>query len=226
MQLNEEMYRHLDGRKFSNAYKFKIPPTQAKGMMERNRLLAALARGKDVLHVGCADHLELISEKRENGSYLHDILRSAAKSVTGIDTNATALAEMRGIGIPALYLPSELPSTLQFDIVLAPDVIEHVPNVEAFLHDLKRFDAPVVITTPNALRLQNRVRWRHEFINSDHRYWFSPYTLSKSLMSAGYAVRAIHYTDSPSLRRPHYWALARLFPACRDGLAIVAIPKR
>ena len=38
-----------------------------------------------------------------------------------------------------------------------------------------------------------------EVINSDHRYWFTPYTISKILVSAGYNPEKIIYANLQSL---------------------------
>jgi len=38
-----------------------------------------------------------------------------------------------------------------------------------------------------------------EIINSDHRFWFTPYTISKVLVSAGYNPEKIHYANLQSL---------------------------
>lgn len=221
MKLDATALDYLSGKTFSNGHRFPVPWDP---MVARNDLLVAMSAGKRVLHVGCADHLPLISEKRASNSYLHDLLVESAAQVTGLDTNAEALEAMRHLGISDLFFPGELPTGRTYDLVLAPDVIEHVNDVGQFLKGLKSFDAPVLVTTPNALRIQNRVEWRHEFINSDHRYWFSPYTLSKSMVEAGYRIESIWYTDSTPRWRPLRRLLAQRFPACRDGLAVLGRP--
>lgn len=50
-------------------------------MVSRNGLLIELARARHVLHVGCADHVELTHAKREAGTYLHDLLLGSAASL-------------------------------------------------------------------------------------------------------------------------------------------------
>jgi 2-polyprenyl-3-methyl-5-hydroxy-6-metoxy-1,4-benzoquinol methylase len=223
MRLDRATQEYLHGRVFANAHHFRITREE---IAPRNQLLVHLASGKRVLHVGCADHVELIKQKRANGTYLHDLLAEVATELTGLDTNAAAVSEMTELGIPDLFLPKDLPIGRTYDLVLAPDVIEHVPNVGVFLDGLRSFGAPVVVTTPNALRLQNRLLWRGELINTDHRYWFSPYTLAKSMIEAGYRVDRLWYTDSPTRLRRVRHALTRQFPVCSDGLAMLASPTR
>lgn len=91
---------------------------------------------------------------------------------------------MQSIGIQDLFTPANLPVGAQFDLVLVPDVVEHISNVRVFLEELRRFSAPIVLTTPNAFRYSNRLAFRTELINSDHKCWFSPYTLMRTLIQA------------------------------------------
>jgi 2-polyprenyl-3-methyl-5-hydroxy-6-metoxy-1,4-benzoquinol methylase len=217
MLYDDRTMAYLAGDGIANSHWVKIPK---QPLIARNILLTQLAQGKTVLHIGCADHPELIEKKRQAGNYLHDMLAKVATKVLGCDVNQAALTKMGNLGIQDLYTPDTVPN-IAFDVVLVPDVIEHVPNVQDFLASLRRYKAgQIVITTPNAYRLVNRKLWQQELINTDHRYWFSPYTLSKTVVEAGYTVEAFYYTDVIA-RNPLKNLLRRQFPLCRDGLAIV-----
>lgn len=55
----------------------------------------------------------------------------------------------------------------------------------------------IVITVPNAFSWTNikmALKGR-ECINTDHRYWFSPYTISKIAYNAGLTPETIMYAD-------------------------------
>lgn len=221
MHRNSTVDSYLSGRTFSNAGKFQIG---REPLIDRATLITGLARGKRVMHLGCADHLPLIQQKRADGSYLHDQIAEVAQRLVGVDTNAAALDEMRIAGIDDLYLPEDLPSDLELDLVIAPDVIEHVGNVEDFLKYAGSFGCPVLITTPNALGMENRTRLRSEFVNTDHRYWFSPYTLARSLVAAGFTLDKFYYTGGFAKRKPLRSLGTMLFPISRNGLGILATP--
>lgn len=221
MNLDERVNAFLSGREFSSGHRFQIGRARREG---RNDLITRLARGRRVLHVGCADHAPLIEEKRKQGTYLHDALTQVAEHVVGLDTNEAALEDMRRLGLTGLYHPSYLPSDLAFDLIVAADVIEHVGDVDSFLRSLHVHDCEILVTTPNALRMANRLSWRSELVNTDHRYWFSPYTLSKAIREAGYEVTNVSYTDDFPRRQPLRSALKAKFPLCRDGLAVRARP--
>ena len=114
----------------------------------------------------------------------------------------------------------------RFDLCLLADVVEHVGDVVSFLREMRRyrFDELVVVT-PNLFRLRNF--WSAgEVVNTDHRYWFSPYTLSKVLVDAGYTPLSMELLHGDHLS----WrgaAMARLLdfaPKYRDTLLIRARP--
>lgn len=217
MLYDQDTLRYLSGSLLSNGHLFRM---SRHPMIERNKLLAQLAQAKNVLHLGCADHIDLIMAKRRSGTYLHDILGRVSKSVVGCDINQPALSKMKSLGLTDLYTPESVPQR-DYDLLLVPDVIEHIPNVDDFLRSLRRFNAKeIVISTPNAYRLLNRRQYRAELINTDHRYWFSPYTLSKCVIDAGYRVTNFWLTDYGSGYRIWNSLVKRLFPLTRDGLVI------
>lgn len=219
MRLDSEAYGFLNGEKLCNGYYF---PVDWEPVIERNSALRDVVRGKRVIHVGCADHINLIAEKRRSNRYLHDTLKSVATNVVGVDVNKEALVEMEKIGFWELYTPEEFPVGRDFDLIVAADVIEHVPNVGEFLKELRSFRCErVVITTPNAFRLRNRRLWRAELVNTDHRYWFSPYTLAKSLVESGIEIEKMSYTDRVAWTSPLESLKKICFPICRDGLMAV-----
>jgi hypothetical protein len=82
----------------------------------------------------------------------------------------------------------------------------------------------LVTTTPNVFRIQNLINTlrAREYINSDHRYWFSPYTLAKVLSQAGYDDVEIDLVWDAPLRTGFSGMAKRLigatWPATRDCL--------
>ncbi|MDT8406583.1 MAG: class I SAM-dependent methyltransferase [Methylococcales bacterium] len=219
MLYDREVQNYLKGNKLSSGYWIDIP---YQPLIKRNMLLADLARDKKVLHFGCADHIELIEQKRNAGSYLHDIIEKSAKSVTGCDTNEDAIEKMKELGIKNVHTLDALPYQ-SYDLIIAADVIEHVPNVQYFLNSLKQYNAEqFIITTPNCYRLLNRKLWNKELVNTDHRCWFSPYTLSKSIIDAGFQVKEMYFTDEISRLDIISFFIKKSYPLLRDGLALLA----
>jgi hypothetical protein len=86
----------------------------------------------------------------------------------------------------------------------------------------------LVLTTPNAFRYQAALQSLRgqEIINSDHRYWFSPYTLAKVMWRAGYRDIRLHaiWAEKP---RPMWKGrlkglIGGAVPAMRDVLVAEA----
>ena len=81
----------------------------------------------------------------------------------------------------------------KFDVIVAPEIIEHVNNVGLFLESAKMLFSPettMIITTPNAFRL-NAVPYNvlgYEYVHPDHNYWFSWKTLHTLCEKYGYRV--------------------------------------
>ena len=84
-----------------------------------------------------------------------------------------------------------------FDVLLISDVIEHIGDPLTFLKDINRVFKNVVdriiITTPNAFRLENFLSAykNEEVINTDHKFWFSQYTLSKLIIESGFEIKGV-----------------------------------
>jgi len=166
-------------------------------------VLVQWVAGRRVLHVGFADHVPLIASRVADGSWLHARLSRGAALCIGIDINPAAVAAARGLGFDNVHeldiFADAGAATLaewQPDLVLVPDVIEHLPDPAAFLRRLAQClpTAEFVVTVPNALSLRNAAQALAgvERINTDHRAWFSPFTLLKVLADAGLQADSLH----------------------------------
>jgi len=211
----------LSGATFSNAHRFALG--NAGRAPRRFERLADLTRDSKVLHVGCCDHLDLIRAKVAQGVYLHQNLCKVATRCVGMDTNGPGVAVLRDLGFPEVYLPDEVPDD-DYDICLLADVIEHVGDVVSFLASMRRYRfRQLVVVTPNAFRLRNFLS-SGELINTDHRYWFSPYTLCKVLVDAGYAPQRLElcHSDHVSARGALLARVLDFLPKYRDTLIVAA----
>ncbi len=190
-------------RVYDDAFIEIVTETDAQ-VETRLEALVSLVRGKSVLHVGCCDHVEIIDEKRRNGLWLHDLLRAASSFCAGVDINAEGVDYVRKLGVPDVYcadivqgLPAQL-AQRRFDVVVVGEVVEHVDAPVGFLRGIRNaVSGPhvVVVSVPNAFFLENfeNAICGVERINTDHRFWFTPYTISKILSQAGYGVRDVRF---------------------------------
>ncbi|MEN3042006.1 MAG: class I SAM-dependent methyltransferase [Fervidobacterium sp.] len=226
-----ELIDFLEDRMFSNALNVSFPD---QPYMTRIEFLEKICTQKNVVHIGFADHLEVIENKIKNNQYLHKRLLNVAKRCFGIDINCNAVEFVKTkYNMSDVYcldvLVDDLPEAffqIKWDYVLLPEIIEHVDNPVIFLSQIKvKFQNIcdyVIITTPNAFRISNfeyALRGM-ELINSDHRYWFTPYTLMKVVTKAGLRVVDIYFADSFVDERNR--VLTTKIPLLREDLILMA----
>ena len=214
---------YLHGRRFSNGRAFALG-NRGRAPRRADRLVE-LARGRRLLHVGCCDHLPLVREKMAQGIYLHQNLVAAAQRCVGVDTNAEGVALLRGLGFAEVFEPADAPDDA-YDQCLLADVIEHVGDPVSFLRAMRRHRfGELVVATPNAFRWRNSLPGA-ELINTDHRFWFTPYTLCKVLVDAGYEPVAVElcHGDYATWRGALAARLADLVPRWRESLIVRARP--
>ena len=90
----------------------------------------------------------------------------------------------------------------QWQYIVLGEVLEHINNPVEFLTQLnsnfKGHVDSIIITVPNAFALKNiKNAFRNvEEINSDHRYYFTPYTLGKILTLSGYRNMEFSFAET------------------------------
>ncbi len=142
---------------------------------------------------------------------------------------------MQENGIDNIYLTDiindDCPEAVKkqhWEVMVMGEIIEHLDNPVLFLKMLKsrysKYVDCLVLTTPNAFRYHN---WRavvgeKEHINSDHKYWFTPYTMAKILQQAGLAPDEFFFTNSCNpvslIKRLFY----KRYPQLKDTLVVTA----
>ncbi len=217
--IDKKTYSFLNGKSFSNAYYFPLTNKKQK-IQSRERILFDIVAGKRIIHFGCADHIELIDDKIKNNSWLHNNLCAKTEKTVGIDINKEAIDylktkheinEIYHFNIYEDILPQEIKDE-KFDYLILGEILEHVDNPVEFLALLNlKFSeivSKIIITVPNSLSFLNiKMAYKNvEYINSDHRYWFSPYTLSKVCSKA--KITPEHFTFYVAER---YSMLTRFF---------------
>lgn len=162
---------------------------------------AKLARGLDVLDVGC------------NHGYGTRVISESAASIIGVDVSPNSIAEakrrhthLRFEQVDGSTLPFEDSS---FDLVTSFQVIEHVANVPAFLFEIRRVLRPggrAVLTTPNRLlRLTPGMRpW-----NPFHVREYSPEALRRTLEAVFPSVEVRGLEGPPDFERIERSRVAR-----------------
>jgi hypothetical protein len=211
MKLDQQTLEYLTGKKFSNS--LVVPYTYRQEIPNRVRFLTDLVKGQRVIHLGCLDHMPLIDEKISRGQWLHKELTENASACIGVDIDQETkkyVESKHGYTNIILgdFTKQKLPelSTKQWDYAVLGEILEHIDNPVAYLTSIRELYSDclskIVITVPNAwtqttMRMANE---SSEIINSDHRYWFTPYTLSKVIVQAGLTVDDLYFANRVPLR--------------------------
>jgi hypothetical protein len=213
MKLDHEIFEYLKGEKFSNSLSVEYDRTRYEAG-SRETIITSLIKDCNVIHIGCADHIPLIREKISNNKWLHKLITDNAKKCIGIDIDGESIEYVKketGYDnvICGNILTDNFPEITgsSWDYAVFGEIIEHLDDPVHFLKTFRqKFGVSVngfVITVPNIYNkdhLRNMLKYR-EVINSDHRYWFTPYTISKILVSAGYTPEKIIFSNLNSLTR-------------------------
>lgn len=178
-----------------------LPPVA--GVIDRRRFLPDMAAGKRVVHLGCVDE-HLVEHRFGTGALLHEQLMQVTDALVGVDLSPTGLRLMREL-LPGDYLEgdvhqlSALALPASCDLVLAPEIIEHLAAPGVFLDELRsylvRSGATAIVTTPNSYSWTHNVRFalrRREWVHPDHRVVYSPTTLLRSFELAGLACTSLY----------------------------------
>lgn len=238
MKIDGELLRFLNGEFFSSGCKCTLQGE----FKERSRLtyLQKVVKGARVLHIGCVDHTpQKVQRKLSRGVWLHKLLMDSAEVCAGVDINADGVRYLiEEMDLPHVYLGNVLTDHIpgindeQWDFVVLGEILEHVDNPVDFLKTLRKRPglekARNLITVPNAFHYKNFKKALRGFedINSDHRYWFTPYTLCKVLTMAGYEVEDMQLTQDRAFGffPPIPWFLLNRYPLLRSKVVTMSRP--
>lgn len=168
--------------------------------------LCAASAPAEVAHLGCADSpytAELIAA----GALLHTRLVRVA-TVTGIDVDAAGLELLRRALPDERFVLADISSEVpesergRYGLVIAGEVLEHVPDADAFLHGCRTLLAPggrLCVTVPNACspKIGLRSLAGRESVHPDHRVYYGPRTLTRTLAGAGFVTESMASCFAP-----------------------------
>jgi SAM-dependent methyltransferase len=215
-------------------------------LLREQAILEACA-GRRVVHLGFVDEHQMAA-KRSEGLWLHDRIAAVASELVGLDVDAAGVEQARELGFVAHAIDAQDRGRVAelslgtFETIVAGEIIEHLDAPGPFLVAMLELAGPesrLVLTTPNAYRLQNVLTpfSGHELIHPDHTAWHSPSTVRVLLERSGWRVDRIAYYQSPRgargsgpvavglnlLRSLTTW-FGRRWPYWSDGLIVFARP--
>jgi len=173
----------------------------------KHHFIEDISKDMYVIHYGCVDDDEkLIRHKFENGYYLHDIITRNSKKTIGIDLNKKEFSFLKKeFGIDNIvYGDVENPETFDLDnkilkdadVLLIPDLIEHLNNPGAMLDGIKKYfnkNIKVIILTPNPFAWYNFVATllNKEIYTDYHTMYFTTESMSILLKRHGFKINKI-----------------------------------
>lgn len=197
----------------SVAFKKPLSGGDPKYLGMRDTFIMSKCIGKKILHVGCTDW-PFVEVSINNGTLLHGKLMESSGALIGIDIDEVGLSYLT-VALPGLYIHGDLSkeevrskiAIYSADIILVPDVIEHVPNQYEFISGLllmsHELQAQLIITTPNqySLKAMLAALVGLDFTHTDHRLIHNQSTLQTAIavdfnlpkdnIEIGYASRDI-----------------------------------
>jgi 2-polyprenyl-3-methyl-5-hydroxy-6-metoxy-1,4-benzoquinol methylase len=166
----------------------------AQRIVNAHHLLGCIPAGGHLLEIGCACGFLLVAA-RERGFTVQGVEMSAWASSYARDTY--------GLDVKTGRLETLNAPAASYDAVVMADVIEHLPDPRATLHQIHRVLRPggrLLLLTPDIGSVMARVfgaRWWG--LLDDHYVYFSRRTLTRFLEQGGFTVERIR-------------ALGRVFP--------------
>jgi 2-polyprenyl-3-methyl-5-hydroxy-6-metoxy-1,4-benzoquinol methylase len=184
----------VEGMGSSNRVKMRF-------MGNRDKFLLAESANKRVVHVGCTDW-PFQKEQIKKNNFLHFALADVTDALLGVDVDTKGINELSSIkDVSSNYLSGDFTrdegvysGIVDFcpDIVLVPDVLEHIQNQKMFLDSLFRLQqetqSSILITTPNAFSIKTFLPLliSRDFTHLDHRLMHNEFTLEKVMIESGF----------------------------------------
>lgn len=153
--------------------------------MERGRFNYILneCRNKKVLHVGCVDE-GLTDERLASGNLFHSQLCEVASVCDGIDKSGKGLEKLWGAGFIWLIeadIEKDEITKGPYDVVVVPEVLEHLSNPGLALDNIRKIDAEKYIFSVPAARFRFSE-------HSDHNFYFTEKSIRALLEKHRYEI--------------------------------------
>jgi SAM-dependent methyltransferase len=156
-------------------------------------------RDRTVLDLGCIRHNADVALADPN--WLHQKIKTVAKSVVGIDYLADEINKLNDKGYSIRFADVTKPFFVgeRFDVIVIGDLIEHLSNFDALFENCKKHlnpDGILIITTPNPFYTDEffYITWKRNFLmNPEHVCWIDPYAMAQLAERKGFEISEIHF---------------------------------
>lgn len=172
-------------------------------IVNKAKLIVPLVKNKIVLDVGCIGD----KESPNNILGLHEELNKHAKKLVGADNNQKRLAQINDSKI--LFADAErlteVIKDVNFEVIVASELIEHLNNPGNFLSECYKLLRPgglLLLTTPNAFYFLNSfyLLFKKDVpVWPEHTVLFDKKTITELLSRYNFKVeKLVHFTEEGS----------------------------
>ncbi len=168
---------------------------QVPSPVTRIKYITEACTNKTVLDLGCYDETALIKNNTE--TYLFAAIDAVAKNHIGIDNSSLLPEEGITFSPNSRIIKGDIRSlketninSSEIDILIAGELIEHIPNTLDFFKTIKSEFAnkKIICSTPNTTSLSNMILalFKRESCHIDHYQVYSYKTLNTLCRTAGF----------------------------------------
>lgn len=178
-----------------------------------------LGKDKTLLEIGCGD-----------GKFLR-MVHSDVLSAEGVELSPPQVARLRSEGFTCYdVMIDEMEPSRKYDVICMFALLEHVPLIRRFLHNLKGYmhqETDVFIEVPNLndplISGFDLKEFRNFYYRSEHLYYFRPNALKKLLGQEGFSVE-LKTSQQASITNHFHWMHNRCGQPNANYMASVASP--
>lgn len=180
------------------------------------------------LHIGCVGGAK--HEWWDEESWFHAHLDEMAGSIVGIDTDKDAVEALQGADRDIRLMDAEeFKFYREFDVIAAPNVIEHLNRPGSMLDHCREHltdDGRVLVSTPKTWNLHHFLRFAKDgevVVDPSHTMWFDDPTFRQL---AGRHALDVERHETFAWDRDPAGVLDGLYLAAERALRAIGVPDR
>ena len=181
--------------------------------------IVGYCRDKTVLDLGCTQH-RMMGKEVSKKNWLHWRIKEVAQDLVGVDYLEDEVDRLNSLGYNIIHGNVEhidevdLPYA-HIEVIVCGELIEHLFNPGLFLSNVRKImheDTLLILTTPNVYSLHRMnlmldEHYEKEWLNEEHKAWYSFETLKQALEQNDYLEVKWGYYSPPE---KHQSRLSRL----------------